>query len=274
MPELPEVETIRRTLAPLITGRTIVQVKVLLPRLLKNTTAEEFCRRLAGHKITRLSRRGKYLLLYCDPSLVLVVHLRMTGRLYYVVPDARPDRFTRIIFFLDNGYKLFYADIRTLGTLYVVAETDVASVGGLGTLGPEPLTPAFSLAYLRQVLAASRGKIKAVLLDQRRIAGLGNIYVDESLHRAGIAPDRPAVSLSETETARLYQAINAEVAAGIADGGTTFRDYRDGTGHSGSHQRHLRVYGRKGEPCPVCGCVIARKEVAGRGSYYCPQCQK
>lgn len=274
MPELPEVETIRRTLAPLVEGHTISQVEVLLPRLLKNAAAPDFCRRLTGCRIVKLARRGKYLLLYLDQSLVLVVHLRMTGRLYHVAGETEPDRFTRIIFYLDNGHKLFYADVRTLGTIYLLRQTELNGLSGLAALGPEPLTPAFTLAYLQQLLTGSRGKVKAVLLDQRHIAGLGNIYVDESLHLAGIDPERSAASVTAAETQRLYAAINTVVAAGIADGGTTFRDYRDGTGHSGAHQQHLRVYGREGKACPVCGGTIERKVVAGRGSYYCPHCQK
>lgn len=273
MPELPEVETIRRTLAPLLEHRTITRVEVLLPRLLKNTAAPDFCQRLAGRRIVALARRGKYLLLNFDQSLVLVVHLRMTGRLYHVTEETEPDRFTRIIFYLDNGHKLFYADVRTLGTIFLVNQDELNGLPGLASLGPEPLTSAFTPAYLQQLLAGRRGKIKAVLLNQHYIAGLGNIYIDESLHEAGLDPERPAATLTAAEIQRLYNAINAVIAAGIADGGTTFRDYRDGTGHSGSHQRHLGVYGREGEICAECGGMIARKVVAGRGSYYCPHCQ-
>lgn len=273
MPELPEVETICRQLAPKVAGRKIVKVNVALPRLIKYPDVSHFVQEIAGKVIKVLERRGKYLLFRLTGSMTLVVHLRMTGRLFYRAADAARDAYTHLVFSLDNGFELRYADARTLGTIYLVSDGETAVIKGLHEMGPEPLTGDFSLCYFQKLLQR-RTKIKGLLLDQRLIGGLGNIYVDECLALAGIHPERPAVSLSPLEVEKLYHAVNAVIKEGIEHGGTTFRDYMDGEGKAGSHQHHLRVYGRRHEPCCICGTSIERIEVAGRGSYYCPHCQK
>ena len=203
-----------------------------------------------------------------------MAHLRMTGRFRYLEPGEELDRFTHLIFHLDNKDRLIYADTRTLGTLYLVPEAEIWRLSGLAELGPEPLSPAFTFEYFQNVLQKRKGKIKSLLLNQQLIGGLGNIYADECLAVAGIAPERPAFSLDQDEIRRLYQAINQVIQEGIEHGGTTLRDYRDSDGKSGSHQRHLVVYGRKNQPCPRCGEMIVRKEIAGRGAHFCPHCQK
>lgn len=274
MPEMPEVETIRRTLNDKVTGRKITRVEIGLSRLIKWPTAPEFQAIITDRTIIRLDRRGKYLLFYLDKNLVMVIHLRMTGRLYYATPEAKFDKFTHIIFRLDNGDVLLYADTRTLGTLYLMPENELWRISGLASMGPEPLSQDFTLQYFIDMLSKRQAKIKSVLLNQQLVGGLGNIYVDEALATAGIDPERIASSITETEAKYLYQAVNQVIADGIAHGGTTFRDYRDGTGQSGSHQFHLKVYGRTNQPCHRCGGIIARKEVAGRGTHYCPNCQK
>lgn len=274
MPEMPEVETIRRTLTGKVTGQRIARVDILLPRLIKWPGAEEFGAAVTDTTITRLDRRGKYLLFFLDNGQVMVVHLRMTGRLYYVKAGAPPDRFTRIIFALANGDTLIYADSRTLGTLYALPTDELWRISGLASLGPEPLSAEFTAEYFKGSLAGRKVTIKGLLLNQQLIGGLGNIYVDEALALAGIRPERAAASLTDDETARLYTAVNAVIAQGIEHGGTTFRDYRDGAGEKGSNQHHLRVYGRKNEACHICGATIERSEVAGRGTHYCPQCQR
>lgn len=274
MPELPEVETIRRTLTGKVEGRVITAVQLCLPRLIKWPAADEFEAIIRGKSVVKLLRRGKYLLFYMDDRNVLVIHLRMTGRLYYVSGDTLLDSFVRIIFDLDNGDRLIYADTRTLGTLYLMPEDELWRIAGLASLGPEPLTPEFTEEYLKQMVSRKSGKIKAVLLDQKVIGGLGNIYVDECLALAGIHPERPALSLDGAEIAKLYTAINKVIEDGIVHGGTSFRDYRDGAGKKGSHQHHLHVYGRKAQPCRTCGTAIQRTEVGGRGTHYCPECQK
>jgi formamidopyrimidine-DNA glycosylase len=273
MPEMPEVETIRRTLTDKVTGQQIAGLEIMLPRLIKWPTAAEFEALVTHQSIVKLTRRGKYLLFYLDNNVVMVVHLRMTGRLYYIKSGTEYDRFTRIVFKFKNGDALLYADSRTLGTIYAMPADELWRIAGLHTLGPEPLSAEFTLEYFRQILAKRHGTIKALLLNQKLIGGLGNIYVDESLAVAGIHPERIASSLTGDEVIRLHQAVNEVIEQGIIDGGTTFRDYRDGTGASGSHQNHLHVYGRKNQPCQKCGRPIEKKEVAGRGTHFCSHCQ-
>lgn len=273
MPEMPEVETIRRTLTDKVTGKRIASVEVLLPRLIKWPTAEQFRAVVTDVTISRLARRGKYLLFYLDNGYVMVVHLRMTGRLYYIKKGTPPDRFTRVVFTLADGDALLYADSRTLGTLYALPDEELWRIAGLASLGPEPLSEEFTLDYFRETVTSRKGTIKGLLLKQELIGGLGNIYVDEALALAGVHPERAAASLTEEEASRLYTAVNAVIAQGIEHGGTTFRDYRDGVGQKGSNQDHLQVYGRKNEACRRCGTPIAKTEVAGRGTHFCPHCQ-
>jgi formamidopyrimidine-DNA glycosylase len=274
MPEMPEVETIRRTLVDKVSGRRIKEVEFLLSRLVKWPSAGEFQAVLTSKTITNLTRRGKYLLFHLDDNKIMVVHLRMTGRLSYVTPGMEMDKFTRIIFKLDNGDMLIYADTRTLGTLYLLPPEELWRISGLFNMGPEPLSPEFSLRYFIEMLKKRHGNIKAVLLNQKYIGGLGNIYVDESMAIANIHPERIASSLTNGEAEQLFSAINKVIADAITHGGTTFRDYRDGSGQSGSHQHHLAVYGRKAAPCLTCGTNIVWKTVAGRGTHFCPDCQK
>ncbi|CUH95566.1 Formamidopyrimidine-DNA glycosylase [Propionispora sp. 2/2-37] len=274
MPELPEVETIRRTLADKVSQRVIKKVELLLPRLIKWPGPGEFQAMITGKRIRQLTRRGKYLLFHLDENMVMVVHLRMTGRLYFQHKDEARDKYMRILFTLDNGDVLLYADTRTLGTLYLMEENELWRISGLQHLGPEPLTLEFSLVYFSAMLKKRPGKIKAVLLNQALVSGLGNIYVDESLAQAGIHPERRADCLLDKEIERLYYAVNQVIQAGIDNGGTSFRDYRDGAGRRGSHQEHLQVYGRQAQPCRICGTPIVKTVVAGRGTHYCPYCQQ
>ncbi|MBP1763347.1 MAG: mutM [Firmicutes bacterium] len=273
MPEMPEVEIIRQALAELVVGKTIQSVDVRLPRLIKWPLPEVFQQMVMGQTITAVERRGKYLLFRLNGDLLLVVHLRMTGRLIYATPGMKQDTYTRIVFSFTDDTALLYADTRTLGTLYLLKADEVWRIGGLASLGPEPLSAEFTSRYLRSVLSKYRGTVKGLLLNQKLIGGLGNIYVDESLHLAGIHPSRPGNSLSEEDIERLYNQINHVIFEGIQHGGTTFRDYRNSSGQSGSHQHHLHVYGRKNQPCFRCGCFISKTEVAGRGTHYCPSCQ-
>lgn len=274
MPELPEVETIRRQLAPKVAGRVITAVEIGLPRLIKYPDISRFEQEIVGKRIVGLERRGKYLLFQLTSDMTLVVHLRMTGRLFYRAAEVSRDAYTYVVFILDNGFEIRYADIRTLGTIYLVDKTEMKNIKGLSEMGPEPLTDTFDICYFQHLLTNRKTKIKGLLLDQRWIGGLGNIYVDESLALSGIHPERPADSLTSDEMCKLYHAINRVIEEGIAHGGTSFRDYVDEEGKVGSHQLHLRVYGRKQEPCDTCGTAIERREVAGRGSYFCPHCQK
>ena len=273
MPEMPEVETICRSLRKHVEGKVISDIEIRLSRLVKWPSPEDFRAILVGRRIHSLERRAKYMLFHVTDGWTLVIHLRMTGRLFYRDIDVPPDSPAKIVFHFSGGDSLEYSDTRTLGTLYLLRETDLGRIYGLSSLGPEPLSPEFTVEYLVAGLAKRKGKVKSVLLDQGFIGGLGNIYVDESLARACLHPERKANSLEEAEIIRLHEAINEVIEKGISGGGTTLRDYRDGEGNSGSFQEELCVYGRKGMPCPVCGTVIIRMEVAGRGTHYCPKCQ-
>lgn len=273
MPEMPEVEIIRRGLAGKLQGRQIVNDEIFLPRLIKWPEPDAFSAMVVGRTIAGVERRGKYLLLQLDNGNVLVFHLRMTGRLCYVSPEMTPDAYKKIIFHLDNGDCLIYADTRTLGTVYALKQDEIWRISGLSSLGPEPLSKDFTAAHLKSILQKSRSKIKSFLLNQKQISGLGNIYADEALAAAGIHPQRPAAQLTVAESGRLYTAINQVIADGIRDGGTTFRDYRDGNGDKGHHQEHLLVYGRAGQACSACGTAIEKIEVGGRGTHFCPKCQ-
>ena len=274
MPEMPEVETIRRNLAPHLIGRRIVGVDVLLPRQIALVTPEKFRTLCTGQEIKDVTRRGKYLLLQLISGNAVVIHLRMTGRLIYCPTGSLDDAYVRQVFHLDNGAALVFADTRTFGRLYGVRPGDEDLIHGLATLGPEPLTPTFTEAYLWQMCQRrKKGAIKALLLNQQVIAGLGNIYTDEALFLAGIHPARHPASLQRREVARLYQAINDVLAAGLRDGGTTFRDYRNGEGSRGQHQQNLYVYHQQGQPCKRCGTIIAYTKLGGRGTHFCPHCQ-
>lgn len=274
MPELPEVETVRRSLAPQIIGKNIKRVEIRLPRMVKGCPPEYLVGNAAGRKINRIDRRGKFLLLRLSQGYTLVVHLGMTGRLYYTreVPYGGFPKHTHAVFHLDDGGFVVYCDPRQFGRL-VLARDPEEVIEALHHMGPEPLGRSFSPEYLADVLKGRRGKVKQLLLDQNLIAGIGNIYADEALFDAGIHPERRGESLSEEEVARLYHSVRRVLNKGIRHRGTTISDYVDGRGVPGEFQNKLKVYGREGEPCPRCDGTIHRIRVAGRSSYYCPLCQ-
>lgn len=274
MPEMPEVEIIRRGLDDKIKNKQIKDLEVFLPRLIKWPAPPTFGAMVIGKTISGISRKGKYLLLELGEDTIVVIHLRMTGRLCYTSSETPRDSYTRIVFHLDNGDYLIYADTRTLGTLYALQRDELWRVSGLEKMGPEPLSESFTIAYLQDMLMKNKGKIKPFLLNQKYIGGLGNIYVDESLLLAGIHPERAGNSLGDGEIEVLFAAINRVIGDGIKDGGTTFRDYRDSSGGKGSHQQHLLVYGRDGLPCVRCGTLIEKTQVGGRGTHFCPTCQR
>ncbi|MGE5594769.1 MAG: bifunctional DNA-formamidopyrimidine glycosylase/DNA-(apurinic or apyrimidinic site) lyase [Hyphomicrobiales bacterium] len=271
MPELPEVETIRRDLGGLVVGRQITGVEVdpaTLP-LLAAAPIDVLRANLLGRTITGLGRRGKYLLFALDDSRTFVAHLRMTGRLLWRDREAPPEQYERARIELDDGHDLRWSDLRKFGTWRVYQSLDEL----LAKLGPEPIDEDFSLQRFRQALAGRTAPVKAVLLDQRRMSGLGNIYVDEALYQARIRPDTPAGSLSPAATKRLHQAAREVLERGIANRGASFRDYVDGQGNQGSQHMYVQVFRREGKPCYSCGTPIVKTVVAGRGTHYCPKCQ-
>lgn len=272
MPELPEVETIVRDLGARLTGLMVERAEVLLPKVVAAPAPEEFARLIAGQKILGLSRRGKYILIELSGGWVLILHLRMTGQLVYTTVLEPFPKHTHLVLHLDQGV-LRFTDLRQFGRASLVPAREVRRVPGLRELGVEPLGAEFVKEDFIRKLARSRRMIKPLLLDQTFLTGLGNIYTDEALHRAGIHPERRAADLDTREAGTLYQAIREVLAEGVAFRGTSVQHYVDGSGQRGRFQEILRVYGKKGVPCPVCGVPIERIRCGGRGTHYCPECQ-
>lgn len=267
MPELPEVETIRSQLAPRLTGRTLVRVEILDPRLTRPIDLLEVAEELEGDSVASVERRGKYLVLRLESGLSLLVHLRMTGGFGF-----EPTTHERAVLELDDGTRIAYRDVRRFGTWLVLENTEIEPYLA-DKNGPEPLGPRFTAGWLSARLAVRRAPVKAVLLDQRVVAGLGNIYADEALWRARVNPLRPAENLDPDETRRLHRAIRAALRTGIERQGSTLSNYRTPEGSRGGMQEEFRVYGRDGLPCRRCGTTIAKTRVGGRGTWYCPRCQ-
>jgi formamidopyrimidine-DNA glycosylase len=271
MPELPEVETIRRQLAPHVEGRRIVEVEILDPRWTRPTPPEWVQAGLRGARVKRLSRRGKYLIWSLCNDRHLLMHLRMTGALLFD-PDPEPPH-TRVRFALDGGDRLVYVDPRRFGTGHLLPGSAARDAYLAERLGIEPLTPDFTLEHLRRITRGRRAPIKAFVLDQRQIAGVGNIYADEALFRAGIHPLRAAGTLTRAQLGRLREAIEGALSAGIEAKGATIDDFRHVDGARGSFQDRFLVHLRAGEPCPTCGAPIRKIVAAGRGTYVCEHCQ-
>ena len=267
MPELPEVETIRTELAPRLTGRALARVEILDPRLTRPIDLFEVAEELEGDRVVAVERRGKYLVLRLESGLALLVHLRMTGGFVF-----EPASHERAILELDDGTRLAYRDVRRFGTWLVLEDVELDPYLAAKN-GPEPLGPRFTADWLAARLAVRRAPVKAVLLDQRVVAGLGNIYADEALWRARVNPLRPAESLTQEEVRRLHRAIRDALRLGIRRRGSTLSTYARPDGSAGSMQEEFRAYGRDGLPCPRCRTPIAKARVGGRGSWFCPRCQ-
>jgi formamidopyrimidine-DNA glycosylase len=275
VPELPEVETIRRQLADRVAGRTIVEAQVHDPLWSAPVAPPEVEAALLGRRIEQLRRRGKYLVADLDEDRHLVMHLRMTGNLLWVAEaDDTPGRpHLRVRLVLDDGHRLLFTDQRRFGTGVVIDGTERLANYLDRRLGPEPLDPGFTPDVLR---AAARGRtapIKAFLLDQRRVAGVGNIYADEALFRAGIHPLKPAGRLRRADFERLHAGIVAALEKGLAHQGSSIDDYRDANGERGSMQNEFLIHLREGQPCPRCGGTVTKLVAAGRGTYVCRNCQ-
>ena len=273
MPELPEVESVRAQLEPALTGRRFERVEIHDPRLVRPYEPAEVASELEGERVAAVERRGKYLIVRFESDRVLLIHLRMTGSLRHSGSDhLEEDAHRRAVVRLDDGTDVAYRDVRRFGTWLVLEPGELEPY--LSTrVGEEPLDALFTAVRLGERLARRRAPIKAALLDQRTLAGLGNIYVDEALWRARIHPLRPAESIDRTELRRLHKAIRTTLEAGLARQGSTLRDYALPDGGSGSMQDEFKVYGRGGEPCDRCGTPIAKTRVGGRGTWFCPHCQ-
>src|SRR5436190_15141299 len=272
MPELPEVETVRARLARVLTGRRFERVEIHDPRLVRPYEPAEVAAELEGERVAAVERRGKYLIVRFESGRVLLIHLRMTGSLRHTSGDLAEDTHRRAVVRLDNGSDVAYRDVRRFGTWLLLEPGELEPYLD-SRVGEEPLDALFTAARLGERLSGRRAPIKAALLDQRTLAGMGNIYVDEALWRARIHPLRPAESLDRNELRRLHRGIRAALAHGIARQGSTLRNYALPDGAAGSMQDEFRVYGRGGEPCDRCGTPIAKTRVAGRGTWFCPSCQ-
>jgi formamidopyrimidine-DNA glycosylase len=271
MPELPEVETIRLQLAPALEGRTIERVEVLDPRWTMPEPTAGVEAALRGRRVERLARRGKYLVWDLSGDRHLMMHLRMTGGLLYD-PELEPP-YTRVRFHLDDGHRLLYTDPRRFGTGHVLHGAAAREAYLASRLGIEPLTSEFTIENLRRIVRGRRAPVKAFLLDQRRIAGVGNIYADEALFRARIHPLRPAGRLTGPQIALLRDSVQDALRAGIDAKGASIDDFRHLDGARGSFQERFLVHRRAGEPCPRCGNPVRKIVVAGRGTYVCERCQ-
>lgn len=270
MPELPEVEYVARQLREALVGARIAKVDVLWPRAVSRMTPEEMAARLAGRRVLAVGRRAKYLVLTLDSGESLVIHRRMSGNLRLARADeAAP--YTRVVFTLSNGRRLLFTDPRKFGRVTLATPDELPVL--FGRLGPEPLDADFTPEVLAERLAGRSRSIKAALLDQSVVAGLGNIYADEALYRAQLHPLRSAATLTPEEIASLHAGIQGALHAGITHGGTTFGRHRGLYDEPGSNLEHIEVYRRTGQPCLRCGAAIMRIRIAQRSAHFCPHCQ-
>ena len=273
MPELPEVESVRARLAPVIEGRAFDRVTITDGRLTRPFDPAQVARELEGERVAAVLRRGKYLIVRFESGRDLVIHLRMTGSLRHAAGGVLPDDpHRRAVVILDDGSAVGYRDVRRFGT-WLLLESSELDRYLAARLGPEPLSRGFRSRDLAARLLTRRAPVKAVLLDQRAVAGLGNIYADEALWRARIHPLRAAATVTSDEVRALHGAIRRTLGRAIALQGATLRDYALPDGASGTMQAEFNAYGREGEPCPRCGTPIEKIRIAGRGTWYCPRCQ-
>ncbi|MGB9706723.1 MAG: bifunctional DNA-formamidopyrimidine glycosylase/DNA-(apurinic or apyrimidinic site) lyase [Microgenomates group bacterium] len=292
MPELPEVETIKRVLERAIVGKTIKNIEVRKAKIFQGEPKE-----VVGRKIEGIERRGKMLIIRLSGNKALLVHLKLTGQLVWVGENSKfeirnskfivlghpipfagtelPARTTHVIFEIDGG-KLFYNDLRQFGWIKVMSNLKSQMSNVIGDLGPEPFDKEFTTEYLRRIFSRTSKPIKLVLMDQTKIAGVGNIYANEALFEAGIMPTRSAKKLSNEEIKKLREAIIKVLEEGLKYGGSSAKDeaYVKPTGEPGEYQKHFRVYQREGEKCRRCGSIVKRINLGGRGTFWCPKCQK
>jgi formamidopyrimidine-DNA glycosylase len=273
VPELPEVETVRSQIAPFLEGRTFERVEILDPRLTRPNDPAQVAAELEGEQVLGVERRGKYVVLRFESGRVLLIHLRMTGNLLLGAESTgEVDPYRRAVISLDDGSEVVYRDVRRFGT-WLLLEPAEEEPYLAARVGEEPLLQRFTAAALARRLAGRRAPLKAALLDQRTVAGLGNIYADEALWRARLHPLRPAGSLDPAEIRALHRSIRRALDVGIRRQGATLRDYRTPAGTRGAMQDEFKVYGRAGEPCSRCGATIAKTRAGGRGTWFCPGCQ-
>ena len=274
MPELPEVETIKRVIEPQIQGLMIENVMVKRPEVVAYPAADEFCGRLTGQTISHMTRRGKFLVIQLNSNDRMILHLRMTGCLLLTPADCPEEKHTHVVFRLSNGKELRFSDTRRFGRFWLLKKGEADTYSGIEKLGVEPLDKLFTAEYLKSLLGKRKKTVKACLLDQSVIAGIGNIYSDEILFTAGIYPARPANSLNMKEWERLAAAVPERISYFIEVNKISPEEYLETKGQDYRNTPFLQVYGREGKPCPKCGETLCRIVAGGRGSVYCPACQK
>ncbi|MFH5810390.1 DNA-formamidopyrimidine glycosylase [Companilactobacillus sp. FL22-1] len=272
MPEMPEVETVRRGLNSQVKGRKITHVEIRYQNLITGDV-KQFSEFVTGATITDVGRRAKFLLIHLDNGYTIISHLRMEGRYRISADPSAIDKHSHAIFSLDNGEKMIYNDVRKFGRMQLWPTAELSTNKSIMKLGPEPLSPDFTFEKLKPRIMRHRKDIKTVLLDQSGLSGLGNIYVDEVLWQVKIHPQTPANHLNDEDIKAIIVASNQEMESAIANGGSTVRSYIDATGHKGNMQNSLKVYGKEGTPCPRCKTEIEKIKVGGRGTHFCPKCQ-
>jgi formamidopyrimidine-DNA glycosylase len=273
MPELPEVETVAAGLRPHLAGKAIVRCDLRFPTIVRHPEPEAFVEGVTGRVVEALTRRGKYLLFHLTDGYLMVIHLGMTGHLQLFDPEAPFAPHVHAAFLLNDGRQLRYRDVRRFGRLLFGTEAELLEHRAVPRLGPEPIDDTFTARDLYQRLHRRRAPLKALLLDQAVVAGVGNIYADESCFLARVRPDRPGSSLSRPAVKRLREALHESLTTAIANRGSSVDSYRDAFGERGSQQERLLVYGRGGEPCPTCGRPLASVRLAGRTTVFCRRCQ-
>ncbi len=274
MPELPEIETVKRTLSPLIINAQISNCHIEREQIIKHPEAKSFAKRIKGQTIVATGRRGKYLLIHLASGDDLIAHLRMTGRMLCTDQGHPLLPHTHVIFRLNNGRELRFADTRRFGCLWLKAKDETDDFTGISRLGIEPFDQAFGWKYLKEKLHKRHIAIKQGILDQSILAGLGNIYADEVLFAAKIHPERKTDTISDQEWQAIAANIPPILLSSIANNGTTFSDYLDGAGQKGKNMPNLKAYKRAGLPCVNCGEILLKTRVGGRGTSYCPKCQR
>ncbi|HHF98091.1 MAG TPA: DNA-formamidopyrimidine glycosylase [Candidatus Aerophobetes bacterium] len=274
MPELPEVETIRQDMINRVKGKRIVKVEVRNEKNIRFPSPQEFKKRIEGRIIEDIKRRGKYLLVALDSGDFLVFHLKLTGRLLFFSEKEKEPDYVRIVFFFEDKTRLFFADIRGFADVHLLTREEMESLPAIKEMGPEPLSPDFTLDEFKKRIKSKKGRIKPLLMDQKVIAGIGNIYSQESLYRAKVHPEKNASKLTDKEIEAIYKSLLEVLEEAIKYRGSSVDAYLDLEGKEGGYVPHLKVYGREGERCLRCGAPIKKKKIGGRGTYFCDNCQK
>lgn len=274
MPELPEIETVKRIIGPQIQGLAIESISVRRPEVIAHPAADEFCRRLRGQTFDATTRRGKFLVIRLESGDKVIIHLRMTGCLLVTPADYPEEKHTHIVFRMDNGKALRFSDTRRFGRLWLLQKEEADTYSGMERLGREPLSPDFTAEYLASKLGKRKKAVKECLMEQGAIAGIGNIYSDEILFAAGIYPARPANSLTGEEWERLAEVIPERLSFFIRKNEISPEEYLETKGRNYRNTPFLQVYGHEGEPCPTCKTSLCRMVIGGRSSTYCPSCQQ